>query len=156
MKTGRKSYWETRIKPRLLEIAAWCRDGHTDKEMCKALRVTPKTFYKYKGIEKELNDALAVNKEIADINVENSLYKRANGFEYEETAKEVKKDNKGKIIFTHIKKTTKIVIPDVQAQVRWLKNRKPKVWRDDPNSSNSEGKPMPIKVEIIAEDGRIS
>ena len=29
-----------------------------------------------------------------------------------------------------IEKTTKVIAPDVTAQIFWLKNRKPKEWRD--------------------------
>lgn len=129
-KRGRKSYWEVRIQPRLPEIAAWCRDGYTDKQICEAIGISVVTFCKYKLIETELVKVLKVNKQIADLTVENSLYKRAIGFSYEEITDETKTNKAGEVISKHTKKIKKIVIPDTTAQIFWLKNRKQKEWRD--------------------------
>jgi len=130
MKPGRKSYWETKIEPRLIEIEAWCRDGYTDKMMCEALSISQETFCKYKREKPELVEALKVNKAIADLTVENSLYKRAIGYKYKEVTKEVKTDKAGDILFKHIREVEKEVLPDTTAQIFWLKNRKQEQWRD--------------------------
>ncbi len=130
MKRGRKSAWDTKIEPRLLEIAAWCRDGHTDKEICKALQIAISTFSRYKLAKKELKEALKVNKAIADITVENSLFKRANGYEFEEITKEIKTDIEGHVISRQVKQVQKQVAPDTKAIERWLMNRMPDKWRD--------------------------
>jgi len=127
---GRKSYWETKIKPRFLEIAAWCRDGYTDKLICEALSISSETFCKYKREKTELVEVLKINKQIADLTVENSLYKRAVGFSYEEITKETKTAADGNVISKHTKKVEKTVLPDVTAQIFWLKNRKQNEWRD--------------------------
>ena len=126
---GRKESWTPKIQPRLLEIAAWCRDGHTEKSICQALGISAETFNKYKRLKPELLDALKVNKEIADITVENSLYKRAIGYEYEETTQEIQKDKDGNITKRNLKKIKKEVSPDTKAIERWLMNRKPETWR---------------------------
>lgn len=130
LKRGRKSYWEARIQPRLLEIAAWCRDGYTDKQICETIGISVVTFCKYKQTEIELIKVLKVNKQIADLTVENSLYKRAVGFSYEEITNETRTNKDGEIISRHIKKIKKIVLPDTTAQIFWLKNRKQKEWKD--------------------------
>lgn len=74
---GRKSKYETNVKPRLLEIAAWCRDGLTDKEIAEKLGISQDSFYVYKNKHTEFSDTLKETKEIADIKVENSLNKNA-------------------------------------------------------------------------------
>ena len=56
-----------------------------------------------------------------DRQVENALLKRALGYEYDEITTEYGKE---------IKRVTKQVVPDVTAQIFWLKNRKPDQWRD--------------------------
>jgi len=150
MTVGRKTYWDTRIEPRLFEIAGWARDGHTDKDICEALGVSIPTFYKWKAIKTELLDTLKVNKAIADLTVENSLYKRATGYTYEETSREIKTDKNDKIIFKHVKKTEKIVIPDTTAQIFWLKNRKMNEWRDTKNLEHSGPDGGPIEQKIDA------
>ena len=86
-----------------------------------------------------ISDALKQGKAPVDIEVENMLLKRARGFEYEEVTTEIediptgKLDANGNPIYRqrkHIKKTKKMVVPDTTAQIFWLKNRRPDLWRD--------------------------
>ena len=86
-----------------------------------------------------LSSSLKKGKAPVDIEVENALLKRALGYEYEEVTTEVEEvptgkiDEDGKPIIKqkkHIRKTTKMVLPDVTAQIFWLKNRKPDQWRE--------------------------
>lgn len=146
MKRGRKSYWKKRIKPRLEEIKGWARDGHTDKQICVALGISHETFCKYKREKAELVEALKINKAIADLTVENSLFKRANGYEYEEEIEEVTFDKDKKIVSIHKKKTKKQIAPDTTAQIFWLKNRKPKEWRDRQELTGKDGGPIETVV----------
>lgn len=97
------------------------------------------TFRVWRDNFPALSAALKRGKAPVDIQVENALLKRALGFEYEEVTTEIediptgKTDKDGKPIFKqrkHIKKTTKMVPPDTAAAFIWLKNRKPKQWRD--------------------------
>ena len=78
-KRGSKSKYETNVQPRLLEIAAWCRDGLTDKEIAEKLDIGLDSFYRYKKDFSEFSDTLKETKKIADIKVENSLNRNANG-----------------------------------------------------------------------------
>lgn len=127
---GRKSYWELKIKPRLLEIEAWARDGYLERHMFQLLGISETTFYKYKAEQPELAKALKVNKEIADIEIENALRKRALGFEYEEKTTIAEALPDGTIVRYKEKTVTKKVLPDVTAGIFWLKNRQPAKWRD--------------------------
>ena len=86
-----------------------------------------------------LSSSLKKGKAPVDIEVENALLKRALGYEYEEVTTEIEEmptgkiDKDGKPIIKqkkHIRKTTKMVLPDVTAQIFWLKNRKPDQWRE--------------------------
>ena len=85
-----KSKYETEVKPRLIEIEAWKRDGLTDEQIFKNLGISKDTFYKYKDKYTDFSDALKKGKEVADIEVENALFKRAIGYKYKEVIKEVK------------------------------------------------------------------
>lgn len=149
MKRGRKSAYETKIKPRLEEIKAWCRDGYIEKQICEYLGISETTFNKYKKEYPKLLESLKINKEVADLTVENSLMKRANGYEYEE--KRITETN-GIRTMSVIKKT---VLPDVTAQIFWLKNRKPEQWRDKQEIDHtSKGKEITgLKIEIIKPEG---
>ena len=128
MITIAKSKYETDVKPRLIEIEAWKRDGLTDEQICKNLGISVDTFYKYKIKYTEFSEALKKGKEVADIEVENALFKRAIGYKYKEVIKEVKEINGKKT--THVKEVIKEMPGDVGAQIFWLKNRKSSKWKD--------------------------
>ena len=128
MITIAKSKYETDVKPRLVEIEAWKRDGLTDEQICKNLGIVKDTFYKYKEKYADFSDALKKGKEVADIEVENALFKRAIGYKYKEIIKEVKEIDGKKS--TYIKEVVKEMPGDVGAQIFWLKNRKSSKWKD--------------------------
>ena len=128
MITIAKSKYETEVKPRLVEIEAWKRDGLTDEQICKNLGIVKDTFYKYKEKYADFSDALKKGKEVADIEVENALFKRAIGYRYKEKIKEVKEIDGKKTVF--IKEVEKEMPGDVGAQIFWLKNRKSGKWKD--------------------------
>lgn len=130
-----KSKYETHVAPRLEEIKDWCRNGATDKEIWERLGISKDSFYEYKKNISDFSDSLKKVKDYVDAEVENALLKRALGYSYEEVTQEV--DEKGK---KKIKKVTKQVVPDVIAQIFWLKNRRPDKWREKPADSQSGDK----------------
>ena len=142
MITIAKSKYETDVKPRLVEIEAWKRDGLTDEQIFKNLGISRDTFYKYKEKYADFSDALKKGKEVADIEVENALFKRAIGYKYKEVIKEVKEIDGKKTTYvkevkeidgkktTYVKEVIKEMPGDVGAQIFWLKNRKSNKWKD--------------------------
>ena len=131
--------WAEKIKPRLLEITGWARNGDVDKTIAKRLGIGYSTLKKYKSIEPELADALREGKEPVDISVENALLKRARGYQYNEITQEI--DDTGKLVVTKV--IRKEIPPDVAATIIWLSNRKPGVWKshrsDDTDNSEAAG-----------------
>jgi hypothetical protein len=113
--------YDTNVKPKLLLIEAWCRNGLTDKDIAKKLGISEDSFYTYKKEHAEFSEALKNGKEVIDTIVENALLKAALGYDYEEDAL----DKIGEI---HSLK--KVAHPNTTALIFWLKNRKPKEWRD--------------------------
>lgn len=146
MAAGKYEEWLTPEKLTLLE--AWARDGLTDEQIAKNMGIAESTLYAWKGKYPEFSDSLKKGKEVVDIQVENALFKRAMGYSYEEVTQErtkVGEDEDGLPIFEmqETRRVTKEVQPDVTAQIFWLKNRKPKEWRDkqqiDANFTGSVG-----------------
>lgn len=127
---GNSNAWDDIIEPNLDQIAGWTRDGHTIKQICERLGTTEKTFHKYKSTHCELRDALKISREMADLTVENSLFKRANGYTYVETIIKEKRDENGTLMTSETTRIIKTVLPDTTAQIFWLKNRQPEKWRD--------------------------
>ena len=128
MITIAKSKYETDVKPRLVEIEAWKRDGLTDEQIYINLGISKQSFYKYKEKYVDFFDSLKKGKEVADIEVENALFKRAIGYKYKEVIKEVKEIDGKKS--TYVKEVIKEMQGDVAAQIFWLKNRKSSKLKD--------------------------
>lgn len=122
---ARPNLYDTEIKDKLILIQGWARDGLTNEQIAHNLGVAVSSFYKYKAENIELSEALKKGKEVIDREVENALLKRALGYEYIETKTTTNEEGKEFVVTT-----TKEVVPDTTAQIFWLKNRKPKVWRD--------------------------
>lgn len=108
--------YDTVVLPNLKLIERWARNGVTDKEISKKLRIGYSTFREYAKKYPALLAALKKGKEIVDTEVENALLKRALGYTYDEITQE-RKD--GALVVT--KTVTKQVAPDVTAQIYWLK-----------------------------------
>lgn len=121
--------WKT--EEGLILIEGWARDGLSEREIAHNIGVTQDTFISWKKKCPEITAYLKKGREVADRIVENSLFKRANGFEYSETTEErVLNPKTGKFEMVVTKKVNKVVLPDTTAEIFWLKNRKPDVWRD--------------------------
>ena len=123
----------------LLRIQGWARDGLTDKDISKNMRIGVSTLKEWKGRFEEIREALRVGKDAADRVVENALYKSATGYtlkirkpvkvklvDYDpETGKKIREAETWQAVEEEIH-----VPPQVTAQIFWLKNRKPDQWRE--------------------------
>lgn len=128
---ARLTKYDTHVKPKMIEIEGWARDGLIDEQIAKNLGVAYSTFRKYRDENVALSAALKRGKEVVDREVENALLKRALGYSYEETTKELVKNPLTEEVRLEVTKVvTKQVSPDTTAQIFWLKNRKPVDWRD--------------------------
>lgn len=109
-------------------VKSYCRNGLVESQICKNIGIGHTQFNAWKQKYPELLEALKEGKEKADCEVENALFKRAIGYEYEEVTTIVQ--NRGQEQHTEAKKVKKHIAGDVTAQIIWLKNRKPAEWRD--------------------------
>lgn len=69
------------------------------------------------------------------------------GYEYEETTTEIIESPDG-TKRKHIKKTKKMVVPDTTAQIFWLKNRRPDMWRDKPEGFGADNEPVKVIIDV--------
>ncbi len=131
MAKSKVEYWLT--SEGLTLLAGWAREGLTDEQIAHNCNIRRQTLYEWMKKYTDIYDIIKKNKEIVDYEVENALYKRAIGYTYDEVTKEKVKDPlTGEYRMTETKRVTKEVQPDVGAIMCWLKNRKPKTWRDRP------------------------
>ena len=105
----------------------------------KNIGIKRTSLYEWKKKYPDISDALKKGKEVVDRAVENALLKRALGYSYTETTRELVGT---KIIVT--KEVIKEVQPDTTAQIFWLKNRRPDIWRDR--------KDLEAKVDVNQQD----
>ena len=135
MAKGRMKEWTEPDK--LIQLEAWARDGLTDEQIAGNMGINVRTLYLWKKKNVQIFQSLKIGKEVADIEVENALRKKALGFRETEqtvtTRKTVEYENGKRIreisepIVTEVEK---YYPPDTTAQIFWLKNRKPEKWRD--------------------------
>lgn len=143
-KAKNKGGQPTKYKPEYAKKAErLCREqGYTDKNLAAYFKVNESTINRWKNKYCEFWESIKKGKDVFDTEVvEQSLLKRATGYSYVETTRELQKEDQEVIdedegseipiqTLAVTKKVTKQVAPDVTAQIFWLKNRRPQRWSD--------------------------
>ena len=108
--------------------------GATDKDLAAAFSVSEQTVNAWKKEFPKFLESIRAGKAEADANVVNSLYGRATGYSHPDTDIRTVSVGGGmsSIVQTPIIKHHP---PDVTAQIFWLKNRRPELFRDKPEVS---------------------
>ena len=158
-----KGKYEKWLTPEgLLKIEGWARDGLTDEQIAKCMGISRDTLYSWKNKYPDISDTLKEGKEVVDRNVENALLERALGGTHR-----VKKNIKVKQTYydDHGRKCEKeeikevfdevYVAGDTTAQIFWLKNRKPDVWKDKQNVEISGLEEEQSKLKELLEQRRM-
>lgn len=129
MAKGKYQEWLT--EEGLLQLEAWARDGLTDEQIAANMGIGYSTLQTWKSKYQDIQDTLKKGKAVVDIQVENALLKRALGYSYKEVTREkIFNPETGQYELMPTKEVTKKVVPDTTAQIFWLKNRRPDMWRD--------------------------
>lgn len=112
------------------------KDGRTVLDICCAFNVSKQTFYNWKKefFSKHVLDSIKEWTEEADREIENSLYRRAKGYnKVVETQVRIRAGN-----YESVKKLVEVP-GDVNAQRYWLNNRKRKEWSEKNEKDHSGG-----------------
>ena len=125
-----------------------CLLGYTDKQLADFFEVNESTITRWKQKYPEFRTSIKKGKVVADAQVVDSLYNRALGMEVEEV--EVRGDGDDEIK----RVTKKCIPPDTTAQIFWLKNRQPELWRDKPTVENSAQEAVPVQIVVQTVDAR--
>ena len=128
MAKGKYQQWLT--DDGLLLLRGWARAGATDAEIAKKIGISAETFCVWKNRFPQFSEALKKGKEVVDLMVEESgLLRRALGMTVTEVTTNTYIDKDGEE-HTATKTVVKEIPPDVTAQIFWLKNRRPDLWRE--------------------------
>lgn len=150
-KRGRKSAYETRIKPRFSEVLKWLENGATEKQIYENLGVSRDVFYKYKREYKEFQDLIKNGRKSLVLQLRGALVKKALGFDYVETKTVKTKDINGENV-ERIETTIKHSLPDVAALNLCLKNYDPDNWANDPQALKLKREELELRREIADRD----
>jgi transcriptional regulator with XRE-family HTH domain len=122
-KMGRASKINESIVNRIMHLA---KKGLTDIQICEEVGIGKTTLSMWKNKYPDFKSSLKKCKGFADDLVEATLLQRALGY----TGDEIKVffDSKNSKTVAH--ECKKYYPPDVTAQIFWLKNRRPEVWRE--------------------------
>lgn len=71
-------------KEGLTKLGGWARSGLSDEQIAKNVGVSRSTLNEWKKKYPDISDTLKKEKEVADFEVENALFRRATGYEHEE------------------------------------------------------------------------
>ena len=145
-KRGKYTEWLT--EDGLGKLEAWRRNGLTKEEVAHNIGCSLSTLKDWEKKYPAISAALSRGREEADMIVENSLFKTANGYTVrlaktiklrktefnEETGRKVREEEYLADGFEEMH-----VPANERAQEFWLKNRKPEVWRDKPAEIEGTG-----------------
>lgn len=120
---GRPTKYKQEYNEQVIKL---CRLGATDKEIADFFNVCEATVNNWKLESSKFLESIKRGKMESDINVNNSLYKRANGYDFMEI-KEIQNQD-GVVIKREI--IQKHIPPDTTAMIYWHNNRQRAKWNN--------------------------
>lgn len=161
MGAGRPTDYEVSFPDKVYKL---CLLGATDAEIADFFEIAESTLNLWKEVHPEFMESIKRGKLTADAEVASSLFKIANGYQYDEVTYEKIGDGDSKTEVTETgietvkqdrykkKVVTKEVPPNVVAQSKWLNNRRGRVkegaqkWADkqEHGITDNEGNDVPL------------
>ncbi|MGI6751098.1 MAG: helix-turn-helix domain-containing protein [Anaerovoracaceae bacterium] len=146
-------YWLT--EDGLTLLRGWARDGLTDEQISENIGISRSTLSEWKKKHPDIKDSLKSGKEVADYEVERSLYKKCVGH-YAKVGKafkckEVYYDEEGNRCEKEVVKVADVDVfipPDTMAIAIWLNNRRPDKWRRNAGKEKLDEKKFEHEKDI--------
>jgi hypothetical protein len=130
-KVGYPTKYDPNYHPK--KVVGYCLLGLTDEQMAGIFEIDVATFYRWKNKHSEFCEAIKSGKEDADVKIAASLFKRASGHK-EKRIIPIKLrttvNGEGSTEKVEMVEVEDYYPPEVAAQIFWLKNRNPQMWRD--------------------------
>lgn len=131
-KEGRPSKYNP--ETHLVIVEALAKRGLTVPQLAETLSVSPSTINKWMVEHPDFSEAIKEARDISDESVEATLFQRATGYSVKSEKIFMSKD--GEIVRAP---TIEHYPPDPTSMIFWLKNRRPKEWRDKQEVEHSGG-----------------
>lgn len=148
-RTGRPPAFQeafTELARRLVLLKATC----TQAEMAHVFGVSIATINQWQKDNPSFSEAIAGAKDPADASVANSLFRRANGYDYEEDVVVKVRSLGGEEV--RILRVQKHLPPDFNSMSLWLRNRKALEWKAVPEPIDDETKKPISGVSVTIQD----
>lgn len=142
-KVGRKpksDYWLT--EEGLGRITEWMESGLSLKQLSQNMGIAYGTLFEWQKDFAELSDTIKKGQMVVTEHIENAMYQAATGYTYEEETSELMSNGEMKVV----KKVTKSQAPNVAAQIFWLKNKSPELWKDKVEVKNEHEGTITIEM----------
>lgn len=143
MGRGRKSKYDTHVKPYLSEITEWCNTLN-EAQICQRLGVSVSVFNEYKKKYPELTECLKKGRQNLVADLKSVLIKKAKGFQYKE--RKVIRDSTG---YEKIETYERSALPDVAAINLLLKNYDKDNWSNDPAVMRLREKELELREKQV-------
>ena len=129
--------YQTKVLPRFDAIREFLLSGGRESELPRKLEISSSSLRRYRrdypDFARLLTECREILNELADDQVEAALFKRATGYDVSDGDK------------------CRHVPADVKAAVFWLKNRRPKIWRDRKEVTLAE----PVHIHLSADEKEV-
>lgn len=156
---GKYNYWRDQFG--LERVRKLAEEGLSDREIAERAGVEYSVFKVWKRKYQKLYDAIELGRQEADFSVVEALYKKATGYsvktnkthklkriDYDpDTGKKVKEYEE-----LAVGVDENYVLPDLKAEIFWLKNRQPQKWAEKESAGADDGYPESGIVEIPSAD----
>lgn len=143
---GRKSVYDTNIKPHLEQIKEWRKVGATVENICDALNISSSTFFKYLKEKEEFSQAYKKGTFELCMDLRGELARIAFKHTLETKKVYVTKDDDGREK-KHTEITTKEVDGDIAAINLLLKNLD-KDWANDPKMLDLKQQELDLRKQL--------
>ena len=117
-----KSKYQIYVKPKLERLTEWYLSGDNDEQVAEKLSISITSFYDYQHRYPEFSETVKKAKEHRVEKVEDTIYRRAFGYEYTEVKTNAYADSDEKRKTFEVR-TTKHIPGDVTALIFILKNK---------------------------------
>lgn len=151
-KRGRKSAYETKIKPRFDEIREWLVNGASDDNIIHNLGIHKATYYRYLNEKSEFCDLIKNGRIAIVAELRSALIKKAKGFEYQESKIIEREDPDTHEIIKTVETYNKKSLPDVAALNLALKNYDPQNWSNDPQGDAIKREELELKKQKLEKE----
>jgi hypothetical protein len=140
-KVGRPSSFTNILAAKIIQLS---EEGKTVEQISEIMSIPERTLYNWFRDDDQFKQSVKEARSIADDLVEASLFRRAIGYSHKEEKVIAGESGLDKI------QVDKHYPPSEVACIFWLKNRRPKKWRDktEQELSGNEDKPVMLAYKI--------